>query len=199
MLACTCAGACLRKPQQWVLTATFIAVVAVIWYDDVAAAMAAAIEETRRRPGLLNVTAIAHHDGGSPRTHAMSPPISQAPVGHPQAVTDRTRTWMRPEVSVKDTVRSLLQVNLSMFSFSSDDESARRFATSETTSCRTCRTSTHYSSWAYVAEDHAKPLVLRSVALEVRGIDVSLQMIYSVVSMRSSPWLEATDLSIGRR
>ena len=51
MLACTCAGACLRKPQQWVLTATFIAVVAVIWYDDVAAAMAAAIEADTPQTG----------------------------------------------------------------------------------------------------------------------------------------------------
>jgi hypothetical protein len=53
MLACTCVGACLRKPKKWVLAAKIIAAVAAMSDHDLAAATAAAIEETRRIPGPL--------------------------------------------------------------------------------------------------------------------------------------------------
>jgi AcrR family transcriptional regulator len=98
--------------------------------DDLAYMMVAAVDETRQVPEMMKAVAFVQ-DGDSLKTRALSGPFLERAVAmlEPYLHTAQQNGQMRPELSVDDTVRWLLQAWLSMLFLTPNDSPAKMLDT----------------------------------------------------------------------
>jgi TetR/AcrR family transcriptional repressor of uid operon len=98
--------------------------------DDLAYMMVAAVDDTRQVPEMMKALAFVQ-DGGSLETRATSGRFLERAVDllTPYLQTAQRSGQMRPELSVDDTVRWLLQAWLSMLFLAPDDSPAKMLDT----------------------------------------------------------------------
>lgn len=94
--------------------------------DDLAYVMVAAVDEARQLPGVLQALSLVH-DGDSITSRMMADRFANraAEVTRPYLLEAQKKAVMRPELSVDETVRWLLQVCAGWLLLATDESPAR--------------------------------------------------------------------------